>query len=168
MYEQSVLALNNIDGIVTEEEKLSLIDEFYKFDFIKNSKYFNDFKKSYKYVKNIVDYEFKKDEVVKIFRNIVNFTVIPKNVFEDNKNIIEEQIHILNSKKSSKIKKIKAKEIIYSFTLSIMHYQYFNSDGTYLKLDYETIKIIECNYTALGFEPIYKKKVYGNTEGMFF
>ncbi len=155
IFELSKDALKNQNGKITEVEKLELINSVYTTEKLKNSKYYTEVLDNIKYVKSINEYELDKAEVRKRFRNIDSITVIPKSVYENNKEVIQEKICILGKKskipeerKTLREEKILALEKIKNFMVSI-HYNE-GKDRVIDKINinkYETLNILDCEYS---------------------
>jgi CRISPR-associated endonuclease/helicase Cas3 len=92
IFELSKVLLKNLDGSITESEKIDLIEKLYTTEKLKNTDYYKDLIKNIDYVKNIMEYELSKNEVIKRFRNIDNITIIPKSVYDKNKETIDELV----------------------------------------------------------------------------
>ncbi len=88
-------ALENIDGPITEDKKISLINDIYTMEKLKGTDYYNKLMGAIKYVKLIESYEKSSSEIKKIFRNIESKTVIPEPIYKENKYEIEKYIDIL-------------------------------------------------------------------------
>lgn len=121
IFELSKEAIKNIDGIITEQEKLDLIEKIYTTDKLKNTDYYKDIINNINYLKSINEYELSKDEVNKRFRNIDTIPIIPKCVYFDNKERINELITEL-SISEDKETKIKLRDELFQFTVDINYY----------------------------------------------
>ena len=96
-------------------------------------------------------------EAKKKLRNIFNEDIIPLKIFEENKEkilkskgIINQKTEIFNEedKKKMIIEKLKAKEIVESFKVSVPSYLLKDRKIEFFQLsDYETLKIVDCKYT---------------------
>ncbi len=173
IYELSRESLLNYEGILSEEKKVELIENHLTTKNIENSSYNSRFKNIKKYLKALYTGEKKYSEVKEMFRNIVSYTAIPKNVYEENKSVIEENLMILNEEFKKKtdlsklekdrlreeliLKKLKARNKIYNYTVSVGFYDL--NEVNKITLNHEEIKIIECNYSKeRGFERIKPEK----------
>lgn len=168
IFELSKKALKNLDGPITEDEKIKLIDSVYTMDNLKGTEYLKELMDAIDYVKSIESYELSANDIKKLFRNIESKTVIPKPIYEKYKEEINEYIGILKEKydvdmtseerKKLREEKLKARIGLDDFTVSIPLYR---AEKQLLKTieisNYEFIEIFECDYdNELGI--IYKSK----------
>ena len=179
IHEKSKEKLVNIDGILTEKEKLSLIDDVYSYESLKESKYFQLINEKLCTLKDyIVEYDIKKEEVRKIFRNIRSIEIIPKRVYDDNAEMINEKIEILKrtykdlsqeEKEKLKLEKIKARDKINQLKVNIPEYELDKSDYEFLKINnYESIVILNCDYSYERGVEILKQEKKKNFEDLCF
>ena len=179
IHEKSREKLVNIDGILTEKEKLSLIDEVYSYESLKESKYFQLINEKLCTLKDyIVEYDIKKEEVRKIFRNIRSIEIIPKRVYDDNAEMINEKIEILKrtykdlsqeEKEKLKLEKIKARDKINQLKVNIPEYELDKSDYEFLKINnYESIVILNCDYSYERGVEILKQEKKKDFEDLCF
>ena len=179
IHEKSREKLVNIDGILTEKEKLSLIDDVYSYESLKESKYFQLInEKLYTLKDYIVEYDIKKEEVRKIFRNIRSIEIIPKRVYDDNAEMINEKIEILKrtykdlsqeEKEKLKLEKIKARDKINQLKVNIPEYEFDKSDYEFLKINnYESIIILNCDYSYERGVEILKQEKKKDFEDLCF
>lgn len=184
IHELSIEAISNYCGVLSENDKVKIIEEFLTFENIKNS----NFNKRYKDVKNYIDtlYVGEKNlkEVQNLFRNISSYNVIPKEVYINNKDIIDTHEELSNqnyvydktkSKIENKIRqeklylsRLKAKEIIMDYTVSVGIYDICKSNYGSIKIGYDQIIISDCNYSFdLGYQRIENKKKDENSYDNF-
>ena len=179
IHEKSKEKLVKIDGILTEKEKLSLIDDVYSYESLKESKYFQLInEKLYTLKDYIVEYDIKKEEVRKIFRNIRSIEIIPKRVYDDNAEMINEKIEILKrtykdlsqeEKEKLKLEKIKARDKINQLKVNIPEYEFDKSDYEFLKINnYESIIILNCDYSYERGVEILKQEKKKDFEDLCF
>jgi len=103
---------NNL--LITEEQKQEMIDKV--FTDIEHTEYFH----SYKNYKDLLKSGFRanKKEAQELFRNITNqCTVIPKPVYEKNKDLINDLVSQIDSNKG--IEKLKVKEKLYDYCANL-------------------------------------------------
>lgn len=150
-------ALLSIHGILSEEDKYDLMENYLTSDRIKDTnfnKIYNDYKD---YMENIWHGKFSKKDVDKKFRNIISYKVIPKEVYEEYRENLEELIETYNN--SENMEKEKAKIELNKYTLQVGMYD-LNKTGITLDLGKEKIDIIEGKYCyELGFEKIKIEKI---------
>ena len=167
IHQKSKEVLINIDGLLTEKEKLELIDKVYSTESLKDTEYYGKLVKNIYALKNyIVEYEKTKSEVQKIFRNIASRDIIPKIIYQENKEEIEKNIEILQKKakglnekerKNLRSEKIEARREINQFKVSIPEYEFNDISPEQVEKmeinNYETLIILDCDYSyEKGFE----------------
>ena len=151
-------ALNEVDRLLSENHKISLIEKTYSYESLKNTKYFETIEKTINFLENLLcEYSMTGKEAQKKLRNIFNEDIIPLKIFEENKEkflkskeIINKKIENLNeeNKKKMIIEKLKTKEIVESFKVSVPSYLLKDREIEFFQLsDYETLKIVDCKYT---------------------
>ncbi len=151
-YNVLVTFFDDKSKIFTENDKLKLINENYTSSNMKNSHYLSKFNDNYEYIETLEIGQFDKNKVIKEFRNIVAFKAIPKNVYDNNKECIDECVYNLNSKEISIQNRVSYKEQLDNFTLSLRYYE-LGKNYTTIKVNQEQIYIIECDYdNKIGFE----------------
>ncbi|NLY76937.1 MAG: CRISPR-associated helicase Cas3' [Tissierellia bacterium] len=161
-------ALKDIDGPITEEEKISLIDGIYTLEKLKGTDYYDRLINAIEYVKLIESYEKSSSEIKRIFRNIESKTVIPRPIYEEFEDDIRKCIEVLgkeyskdmspDERKELKEKKLEARINLDDFTLDIPLYR---AERRLLKRidinNYEAIDIFDCDYNRnIGIQ--YKSK----------
>ncbi|QQK08749.1 CRISPR-associated helicase Cas3' [Miniphocaeibacter halophilus] len=154
-------ALKNIDGFITEENKINMIDKVYSTKSLENTEYYKKLKKSIKYVKSFEDYELTKSETRDRFRNISSWNIIPKTVYDKNIDKIEELMKIIKEKHISREERFKAKLAVLEYTVAIYEYDYYkyNVEGIIELSKYERIYIYNCEYSKeLGFKNVEKQE----------
>lgn len=86
--------------------KQELIDEYLSVEKIEKSKYFQEYRKIYKYYKENVDYlSLKKDGI----RSIDRSDAVPIDVYKQNESAIEKALEVLKSDTYSRDDKLKGK-----------------------------------------------------------
>lgn len=172
--------LKNVDGILTEKNKVDLINSLYTTDNLKDTDYYKLIESNIKYVKSIEDFEKSKAEIKSKFRNINTITVIPKQVYDDNYKEIREYVDIISQRYDKKIlsserqqikhNKIIARNRLRDFTVSIQYYLTEGNIIEYMKLNRnEVIPILNCNYSKeLGIQVIKNKKGQTSPESRSF
>lgn len=158
IHKKSKEALNKVDKFLSESHKISLIEKVYSYESLKNTKYFETIEKTINFLENLLsEYSMTGREVQKKLRNIFNEDIIPLKIFEENKEkflkskeIINQKTEIFNEgdKKKKVIEKLKAKEVIENFKVSVPAYLLKDREIEFFQLsDYETLKIVDCKYT---------------------
>lgn len=181
IHEKSKSVLLKVDGIISEVQKLDLINSVYSYESLKDTKYFNKVTDNIKYLKEyVVEYEKTKSEVQRIFRNIASYDVIPRIIYEENFEEINRNIEILREKmkglseddrKKLRIRKIEARGELNKFKVTIPDFEYRKLEKSKkneiekIKVnDYEELVVVNCGYSyEKGFEV-----VRGEEEDNFF
>ncbi len=168
IHELSKEAIRDVKGSLDEEKKISIIEDVYSYEKLKNTDYFKKLKNIVKYVNDFTAYEKSKKEAKKEFRNIESINIIPKSIYEDNKEIIDKCVRIISEylpKLSIKEKEVKAREKIEArnklsdFVCSVRPYYKEGNTLKVLKIsDYEEVIVLDCNYSkSTGIELIKRK-----------
>lgn len=158
IHKKSKEALNKNDGFLDEKRKIELIEKTYSYESLKNTKYFETIEKTINFLENLLsEYSMSSKETQKKLRNIFNEDIIPLKIFEENKEKILKIKQILNqkfenlseeTKKKKIIEKIKEKEVVEGFKVSVPSYLLKDREIEFFQLsDYETLKIVDCKYT---------------------
>ena len=182
IHQKSKEVLINIDGLLTEKEKLELIDKVYSTESLKDTEYYGRLVKNIYALKNyIVEYEKTKSEVQKIFRNIASRDIIPKIVYQENVEEIKKNIEILKKKskgldekerKKLRSEKIEARREINQFKVAIPEYEFDDISPEQVEKieinDYETLIILDCDYSYEKGAEVLKQKKEKDFEDSFF
>ncbi|MBS4537078.1 CRISPR-associated helicase Cas3' [Clostridium sp. D2Q-11] len=180
IYKLSKKALQSFDGIIKEEEKMKLIKKLYNTETLKDTDYYSKIIENIEYIRMIEDYEKSKNEVKQIFRNINNITVIPEDVYYENKEEIMGCIEMISSKhdKSSSIESIKkyktqkriARNKLQEYTASVPYHRINNNIEQYLEISrYQKIPIFNCEYSfEFGIKYIKSENTEVQLEDRFF
>ena len=158
IHKKSKEALNEVEGLLSEKHKIALIEKTYSYESLKNTKYFETIEKTINFLENLLsEYSMTGKEAQKKLRSIFNEDIIPLKIFEENKEKIlkskeriNQKTEIFNEedKKKKIIEKLKAKEIVESFKVSLPSYLLKDRKIEFFQLsDYETLKIVDCKYT---------------------
>ena len=158
IHKKSKEVLNKTDGLLDEKHKIKLIEKTYSYESLKNTKYFETIEKTINFLENLLsEYSMSSKEAKKKLRNIFNEDIIPLKIFKKNKEKILKNKKILNQKfedlneedkKRKIIEKMKAKEVIESFKVSVPSYLLKDRKIEFFWLNnYEKLKIVDCKYT---------------------
>lgn len=137
-------AIMTVDGIITESDKNSLIEEYLSFEKISNSGYYKNYQESYTYYKNKIEY-IDNDKHI---RDIDTLSIIPEPVYDANIDEIERLKEIINDKNTSYTEKLIANESIMNFTTSVSSRR-LRSAGTvgFVGTRYSQIPVLgNCDY----------------------
>ncbi len=173
-------SLKGIDGILTEKDKIGLIDSLYTTENLKNTEYYKLIRDNIDYVRSIEDFEKSKSEIKEKFRNINTVTVIPKEIYDENHEEIRDYVNIisqpydknLSQDKRKKVRqtKVLARNKLMDFTVSVQYYLTKGNIIDDIKLNRnEFLPILNCNYSEdLGIEVIKNKKGETSPESRSF
>lgn len=150
IYELSCEAMRTVDGLLLESEKDRLIEEYLTTKKLKekNCKFLQNYKLAYNELSSIYPEEYEKANAK--LRDIVNFTFIPKVLYENNLDEINKCLEIINSHCSYE-ERLKAKDRIKDFTVSVPGYEK-NKLGKKTEYSvplskYEFVEIYDCEYS---------------------
>lgn len=120
IYGQSKAGIQTVCGIISEQEKSALIDEYLSTKKLRRSQYIKNYRNALNCFENAYDYVGVKDD----FRTIDRRDVIPRPVYDntENREVIENALNILNDASVSKEDKLKAKLAITQLTVSVSKY----------------------------------------------
>lgn len=121
IFELSKEAINDIDGIMKESEKMQLVEKVYSAEKLMGTKYYQEVQKTINYIKTITEFEKSKDDIN--FRNIDNITILPKCVYLNNKAEIDELINIYKDEKTTKDDKRKCWIDIQNYLVNVPGYE---------------------------------------------
>lgn len=179
IFKLSKEALEEFDGIISEQQKVDFINKLYTTEKLKDTKYYTEVTKTMEWVKNITDFEKAKKDVVKEFRNINSVNIIPETVYLKNKEEIESYSKFLtqpynkdlSQEERKELKKDKARKKIQLLDYSVNVMATYIKNGMIVKNiplnKYEEISVLKCDYTdELGVE--FKASPKENKGGDFF
>ncbi|MBF8983302.1 CRISPR-associated helicase Cas3' [Lutibacter sp. B2] len=177
IYELSKDALKDIDGLLTESHKISIINQYLTTENLKGSDYLFKYNEFAKWIAELSPYEIEKNQVN--FRNIISYDVIPNKIYQDYKDEIDENsrklLKAVNPKLDKieldkiKLEKLKLKEEIKKYTVPVGRYDiYVKGEKVITKTiqlsRYEFISVVNCKYNELGFSRLTSKEVTGLEE----
>lgn len=114
--------LKNYSKKITEGDKIKLIEENLSFENLKESNFVDEFEKTYEKYQRILNSDKNSQDDLKL-RDIQSVTVIPYNIYEENKEDIKELIKKIEDKNLGLEERQKAKTELLKKTLSIQYYQ---------------------------------------------
>lgn len=174
-YEQSRKALQEVDGLLSEEKKMDLINRYFTMEQVKDSSFMKKYREVYNQLMELRIGDFEEGEQL---RSIFNQDIIPKLVFDENREFILEQQDRLR-KIEKQLRKSKGEERVQylkerlncqqnlkEFVVSIPKYEYQNymekiwERFGYVGISkYEKIPIMDCYYDEKGYYPLnYKER----------
>lgn len=150
-------AILTVDGVLTEQEKNSLIEKYLSVEKVQDTDYYKDYCKFFKNYEDEYDYLNSSNDSL---RNIDRIDAIPKCVYDENVDMINENLGKINSKDVDRDSKMNATEEILKLTVSISMFRCRKHDsGISVDMKYRRIPVIDCNYSfdsGLDFEFIEK------------
>lgn len=145
-----------IEGIIDEETKVKLINNTYSSEKLKGTKYYKRIKEMLTYVNCITEFEYTKQQVSKMFRDIDQVMVIPQTVFHEHENETMKCINIIQDRSALNFKeRVKAKETIRDYMVPVNTRL---AEGTCCKRE----------YIERGLELIIVDAEYDNKTGIAF
>lgn len=141
IHKKSIELLKPYDKQVLEEKvKIDLVDRLYSKELIGNTKFYRDFQDAFMFLDNIIDYDSSKKDAEKLLRNIDNYCVIPRCIYDDNLDLFKEY-------EANKSEKFNLRREINKKFISISKGNYWRlqeriTDCPYVKGMY----IIDCRY----------------------
>ena len=112
----------NYSKQINEGDKIKLIEENLSFENLKESNFVDEFEKTYEKYQRILNSDENSQDDLKL-RDIESVTVIPYNIYEENKENIKELIKKIEDKNLGLEERQKAKTELLKKTLSIQYYQ---------------------------------------------
>lgn len=146
-------AIVTIEGVLTEQEKNSLIEKYLSVEKVQDTDYYKDYCKFFKNYEDEYDYLNSSNDSL---RNIDRVDAIPKCVYDENVDMINENLEKINSKDVDRDSRMNATEEILKLTVSISVFRCRKHDsGISVDMKYRKIPVIDCNYSfdsGLDFE----------------
>lgn len=146
-------AIVTIEGVLTEQEKNSLIEKYLSVEKVQDTDYYKDYCKFFSIYEKERDYLKSSKESL---RNIDRIDAIPKCIYDENIDLINKNLGIITSKGPKPDVKMKATEEILKLTVSISVFRCRKHDsGISVDMKYRKIPVIDCNYSfdsGLDFE----------------
>lgn len=146
-------AIVTIEGVLTEQEKNSLIEKYLSVEKVQDTDYYKDYCKFFKNYEDEYDYLNSSNDSL---RNIDRVDAIPKCIYDENIDLINKNLGIITSKGAKPDVKMKATEEILKLTVSISMFRCRKHDsGISVDMKYRKIPVIDCNYSfdsGLDFE----------------
>ena len=107
IHKKSIELIQEYAGqILNEESKIELVDKLYSKELLEGTGFLKEFDDSMRILENLIDYKVDKKTAQKLLRNIDNFIVIPKTVYEENLKLFEQYDEAgKNYKQKNKIKR---------------------------------------------------------------
>lgn len=146
-------AIVTVEGVLTEQEKNSLIEKYLSVEKVQDTDYYKDYCKFFKNYEDEYDYLNSSNDSL---RNIDRVDAIPKCIYDENVDMINENLEKINSKDVDRDSRMNATEEILKLTVSISMFRCRKHDsGISVDMKYRKIPVIDCNYSfdsGLDFE----------------
>lgn len=147
IHRKSIQLINQYDNkILTEKDKVNLVDTLYSKENIQDTKFYHNFKDSLRILDNFVDDDSTKAKAQKMLRKIESVNVIPREKYDKNIELFEKYENMLKAEEYKKANVIKRE--INKLTLSLnkkmlyKNIQYITNNGYHL----DEIKVIGLKY----------------------
>ena len=128
--------------VLSEEDKVKMVDSLYSKESLKDTEFLKKFEDGMRVLDNIVDYDTSKKDAQKILRNIENIKVIPKSIFDENKDLFEK----LKSEKNYNEKRLIRRRIE-NLSINISKRQAIRLQDKLFDIGIENIKGIDMKYS---------------------
>lgn len=146
-------AIVTVEGVLTEQKKNSLIEKYLSVEKVQDTDYYKDYCKFFKNYEDEYDYLNSSNDSL---RNIDRVDAIPKCVYDENVDMINENLEKINSTDVDRDSRMNATEEILKLTVSISMFRCRKHDsGISVDMKYRKIPVIDCNYSfdsGLDFE----------------
>lgn len=149
MFSLSKDALSNVDGVITESEKLNLINTYFTTEKIRHSQYFEKYWSAYDNIKNTKPYELEKTNI----RHINSVDIIPSSLYYENKEMYMELIEKIKNAENF-VERIKLLDKLSRDVVTIPYYEYSKPIQIF-EVGGRRYNVMECNYDSkIGFRVI--------------
>ena len=144
IHSMSKAAIKNFEGVISEDDKNKLIEDYLSVDKIKGSKYYKKYLSSYNNYRESCDYlKSQKDGI----RRIDRIDAIPIEVYNQHKEEIESNVKICTDSNATPEERLRASVSAFGYTVSVRR----SRIDTKCKLIYKghsSIPIINCSYSS--------------------
>lgn len=106
-----------LTGVLTEQQKVSFINQTFTSQNLKNSEFVREYREVYEKIDGLYDYELTKSEID--LRNILSRIIIPQSVYEQYKADIVQNLNTYRNSTGDKLSRLQAKEAVLQYTVSI-------------------------------------------------
>ncbi|WP_333655048.1 CRISPR-associated helicase Cas3' [Dissulfurispira sp.] len=115
--------IKEFDGMFLQEtDKVTMVKNIYNKEKLQNTKYYDEFEKALQILKNIMDYEFRKQDAHNILRDIYAVRIIPIEIYEKYSDEIMEKAKILKTSKN-KMERLRAEQFINDKSMDISYFR---------------------------------------------
>lgn len=149
IYHLSKDALNGFEGVLSEKDKVEMIDKYLTTDRVNESDYMIRYRKFKDEIEDIYTYQFDKHDSK--LRDIISYNVIPFNIYDENKKEIQGYIDKMTEEKLEMLERVKIRDKIKNYTVPVGQFDVFPNNRNVifeeLKLNKkESIYVVRCNY----------------------
>lgn len=154
IYELSKEAIKNLDGLITENDKVRIINDTLTMKNLEGSDFLIKYNEFTNWVEDLYPYQVDKNEIK--FRNIISYDVIPEPIYIKHVKEIDSKSTLLMDSKIDKLRKVELREDIIKYTVSVGIYD-INISGLktitkkIMLSKNEFIHVVKCHYSQLGF-----------------
>lgn len=144
IHSMSKAAIKNFEGVISEDDKNKLIEDYLSVDKIKGSKYYKKYLSSYNNYRESCDYLKSQNDGI---RRIDRIDAIPIEVYNQHKEEIESNVKICTDSNATPEERLRASEGVFDYTVSVRR----SRIDTKCKLIYKghsNIPIINCSYSS--------------------
>ena len=174
LFDLSKEAILDWNGVISEKQKVDLINNYFTTEKLKKSNYMKKYRESEMYLSEIDVNQLDEEGAKKKFRNIISYPVIPTDVYNENKDYIEELLDIMKVTDDWK-KYQKCLDALYDFTVDVGIYDLgFNMKNTNLiestinVTQYQKIKVLKCHYDFIrGYSRLENSAIKDEDCGVF-
>ncbi|MCL2323464.1 MAG: CRISPR-associated helicase Cas3', partial [Oscillospiraceae bacterium] len=123
------------DKTIDEKAKVEMVDRLYSRENLRGTEYLKNFDNGLSFLDNMIDYDISSKEAQKLLRDVDNYTVIPKDLYDKNFKLFEDYNDLTKEwEKATKDRKDEIKKRKYELltdikklTISIMSKQVDNA-----------------------------------------
>lgn len=160
IFDLSKEAINEGQGLLSEQRKIELLNKYMTFENLRDSDYYIRYNEA-GWIERIDPYQFEKEETR--LRNIRSQVIIPSPVYEQNKEKISVIITRLSEHDVSSLERMKLKEELLKYSVDIPYWQWSRYQKEQRKgrtenypiLQYGknlVVSVMECHYDEAGFQ----------------
>lgn len=125
--------LNTPDGLLTEQDKLDLIDQTYTTDKVRFTNFYRVFKQELRNIKALQSQYITKADAQYKFREIISITAIPEVIYHENQNDIDHAQQILDQTGHTSQEYRDARKIIKDLSIDVPGWIAYQNGGSMLK-----------------------------------
>lgn len=144
-------AISHIDGVITESQKLNLINTYFTTEKIRGSKFFDEYTSTYNLINNMEPYTLDINKIS--VRHINSVDVIPNSLYIKNKEKYEKLIEQINNTYDT-VEKIKLLDKLSEDVVTIPYYE-FKKPVYDIKVSGRHFYVVDCDYDSkIGYRAV--------------